>query len=74
MEIGADETFLLPTVVILSTGLEYIWETRKTRKATSNFMMRAELEAAVSIRRRSRIARIREAGDIMHNMVNNFFS
>ena len=73
MEIGADETFLLPTVVILATGLEYIWEIRKTTKNTSNFMMRAELEAAISIRRRSRLKRIWEAGNIMHNMVVNFF-
>ena len=72
LEIVADETFLLPTVAILATGLEYIWENRKIRKTTTLFMMRAELEAAVSIRRRSRLRRIREAGDIMFNMINNF--
>ena len=73
LEIVADETFLLPTVAILATGLEYIWENRKIRKTTTLFMMRAELEAAVSIRRRSRLRRIREAGDIMFIMINNFF-
>ena len=33
--------------------------------------MRSELEAAASIRRRSRAKKIREAGDIMMNMLDN---
>ena len=68
----ADEPFLLPCATILSTGLNFFWENRKVRKYTTLFMMRAELEAAVSVRRRSRLARIREAGDIMYNMLANF--
>ena len=28
--------------------------------------------AVVSVKRRSRLSRIREAGDIMHSMLNNF--
>ena len=72
MELSADETFLLPTVAILAIGLEFIWENRKVRKTTSLYQMRAELEAAVSIRRRSRSKHVREAGDIMSNMLNNF--
>jgi hypothetical protein len=73
LEFATDETFLLPTVATLSTGLEFIWENRKMRKTTTLFKMRAELEAAASIRRRSRLQCVREAGDIMHNMINNFF-
>ena len=73
MEIESDEVFTLATVSVLATGLLHIWENRKLRKNTTLYMMRAELEAAVSIRRRSRLKKVREAGDIMHNMLNNFF-
>ena len=73
LEIKTDETFTLPTVAILATGLLFIWENRKQRKQTTLFMMRAELEAAVSIRRRSRLRHVREAGEIMNNLLNNFF-
>lgn len=73
LEFTADETFLLPTVTILAIGLEFIWENRKLKKATTLFLMRAELESAVSIRRRSRLQHVREAGDIISNMLSNFF-
>ena len=72
MELLADEPFLLPCATIFATGLSFIWENRKVRKYTTLFMMRAELEAAVSVRRISRLFRIREAGDIMNNMLANF--
>ena len=68
----ADELFLLPCATIFATGLSFIWENRKVRKYTNLFMMRAELEAAVSVRRRSRLSRLREAGEIMNNMLANF--
>ena len=73
LEVESDEVFTLATVSVLATGLLYIWEKRKERKSTTLYMMRAELEAAVSIRRRSRLKKVREAGEIMHNMLNNFF-
>ena len=72
LDISADETFLLPTVSIISIGLEFIWEKLKQRKATPLYRMRAELEAAAFIRCRSRAKKIREAGDIMMNMLDNF--
>ena len=73
MEVQSDETFMLSTVSTLATGLLYIWENRKVRKATTLHMMRAQLEAAVSIKRRSRLKQLREAGQIMQNMLDNFF-
>jgi hypothetical protein len=36
--------------------------------------MRAELEAAISIKRKSRLRKVREAADIMENMVVNFLN
>ena len=62
---------MLASVAILVTGLRLIWDNRKLWKNTSLFLIRAELEAAVSLRRRSRLTRIREAGSIMHNMIEN---
>ena len=61
VELNTDEIFILPTVTILVTGLLFIWENRKQRKQTTLFMMRAELEAAVSIRTRSSLRLVREA-------------
>jgi hypothetical protein len=73
LELLGDDCFLLPSVVLLATGLQYIWENRRQKVATTLFLMRAELEAAVQLRRKSRNKRIRESASIMENMINNFF-
>ena len=44
----------LAACVMLSTGLKYIWETRVNKKVVTTFNMRAEIEARVSILRRTR--------------------
>ena len=74
LELNPDETFLLPTASLLSTGLNFIAENRKSRKSTSLFSIRSELEASVSLKKKSSSRRIREAGDIMKNMTENFFN
>ena len=74
LEVNVDESFLLPAISLLSTGLQLIWDNRRLRKQTTLYTMRAELESSISIKRRSRIARIREAADIMQNMVENFLN
>ena len=71
--VEADEVFLLPTVIILATGLTTIWSNRLLKKTTNLYSLRTELECAVSIRRRSRNRRIREAGEIMNNLITNFY-
>ena len=73
LELSAVDPFLFPSVAMLATGLELIWERRKLKKSTTNFQMRAELELSVSIRRKSRAKSIREAANIMDNMISNFF-
>ena len=73
IELTADDPFLLPSITILVIGLEFIWENRKLKKTTALHSMRAQLETAVSIRRRSRFRNNREAAKIMENMINNFF-
>ena len=72
LELTGDDPFMLASTGILATGLEFIWENRKVKKMTSLFNMRAELEMAVSIRRKSSVRTIRESANIMFNMINNF--
>ena len=71
--VDADEVFLLPTITVLATGLMTIWANRLLKRATNLYSMRTELECAVSIRRRSRNRKIREAGEIIHNLITNFY-
>ena len=73
LELSAVDPFLLPSVAILATGLEFIWERRKMKKSTTNSQIRAELEFGVSIRRKSRSRIIKESATIMDNMITNFF-
>ena len=73
LELTADDPFLMPTIAILTTGLEFIWENRKLKKPTALYTLRAELELAVSIRRKSSSRRVREAASIMINMILNCF-
>ena len=73
LQVKADEVFTLIMITMLTTRLEMIWANRQQKKVTIIFMMRAKLECAISIRRRSRNRIIREAGNIIENVVNNFF-
>ena len=73
LQVEADEVFLLATITILTTGLETIWSNRQLKKFTTPHMMGADLECAVSIKRRSENKTIREAEKIISNVINNFF-
>ena len=73
LNIGADDPFSLPTVILLAKGCGLVWSNRKLRKETSKYEMRAELEARVQLLRKCRSSRLREAGDIITNMIENFF-
>ena len=57
----------LATVCMLATGWKYIWEARVDKKQVTLFKMRAELEAIITILRKSRH---RLSGDIMLGMMN----
>ena len=73
LELVADDPFLLASTTILAVGLSFIWENRKMKKTTPLYLMRAELEKAISIRRRSRLRRVKETAEIMENILDNFF-
>ena len=56
LELGHDLSDVdeLASVCLLSTGLKYIWETRAEKKPIILYKMRAEIEAKISILRRTR--------------------
>ena len=51
---GKEEKEILAMTSMLSTGLTYIWECRVAKKQVQLFRMRAEIEAKISILRKTR--------------------
>ena len=49
-----NEVDVLPLLTIISTGLMYIWQARVEKKRPTQYKMRAEIEAEISILRKSR--------------------
>ena len=56
----------LATVCMLACGLKYIWDARVEKKQVRTFKMRAEIEARISILRRTRYSK---SGEIMLEMM-----
>ena len=67
-----DTIYELPTILVLSTGLNFIWQNRISKKSTALYQIRAELECLVSLLRRSRRRRLREASKMVNNSLSNF--
>ena len=69
LEVGDDlgDEDQLAVVSLLACGLKYIWETRSEKKTVSLHKMRAEIEAKVSILRKTRYYL---SGDKMLEMIN----
>ena len=51
-----DDTDRLGTLSLLSTGFQYIWQSRVEKKAVSAQKMRSDLEASISILRKTRFS------------------
>ena len=51
-----EETDQLATLTILATGLMYIWQARSDKKVVVQYKMRAEIEAVISILRKTRFS------------------
>ena len=51
-----DDKDSLATLSILSTGFQYIWQARADKKVVNQYRMRAEIEASISILRKTRFA------------------
>ena len=61
-----DEDDQLAVVCLLATGMKYIWETRAEKKTLVLYKMKAELEARISLLRRTRYWK---SGDRMLEMI-----
>ena len=68
----SDQIYELPTMLMLATGLFYIWQNRLRKKSTSPYQIRSEMESLVSLLRRTRSRVSREAGNIISNTNENF--
>ena len=73
LEVVGDDPFLLPTMILIATGLQLIWKNRQLKKITSSWSLKSELEAKISLLRRTSKKKLVEAGDILENMLTNFF-
>ena len=51
-----EETDQLATLNILATGLMYIWQARSDKKVVVQHKMRSEIEAVISILRKTRFS------------------
>ena len=60
-----DENVAVQTILI--TGLKYIWEARLAKKVVTKYRMRAEIEARVSILRRTRFS---NSANIVDELIN----
>ena len=65
--VGLQSEEELAAVCMLATGWMYIWEARVNKKQVTLFKMRAEVEAKISILRRTRH---KAAGEKMLEMLN----
>ena len=64
-DLDPDTELAIPCII--ATGLKYIWEARAKKKRVSVFGVRAELEALISLLRRSRY---RGAGERIFEVIN----
>ena len=60
----------LAALCTLTTGLKYIWEARLAKKVVMKYKMRAEIEARVTILRKSRFNAAARKIDEMIQMLN----
>ena len=51
---ASDNMYELPVMLVLCTGLNFIWENRINKKGTTAYQIRSELECMISLLRRSR--------------------
>ena len=72
LNIKTDALYELPTMLVLGTGLSLIWRNRVLKKRTTVHQTRAEVECLVSLIRKSRNRKLREAGNMIENSLNSF--
>ena len=72
LQLNTEALYELPTLLAVCTSLELIWRNRQLKKSTRLYDIRAELESQVLALRKARPKKLREAGKIIHNTLQNF--
>ena len=60
LQISTEVLYELPAMLLLCSGLEFIWRQRLEKKTTSVYDIRAELECLVCTLRKSRLKKLRD--------------
>ena len=68
----SDQLYEVPTILILATGLFYIWKNWLNKKRTSAYQIRSELENLVSLLRWTSSRVSREDGSIIMHTIEKF--
>ena len=61
-----------PVMLILATGMAFIWQNRQQKKATTPSQLRAEIECLSSLLISTKTRKLREAGAQIYNTLSNF--
>ena len=72
LQVNTEVLYELPTLLVVCTSFELIWRNRQMKKQTRLYDIRAELESQVLALRKARPKKLREAGNIIYNTLQNF--
>ena len=72
LQINTEVLYELPTLLAVCSSFELIWRNRQIKKSTRLYDIRAELESQVLALRKARPKKLREAGNIINNTLQNF--
>ena len=64
---SVEESDYLPSLVLIATGLSYMWKSRVDKKMVCQYKMRSEVEAKISILRKTRHS---ESANILLEIIN----
>ena len=72
LDVNCDAMYETMATLILTTGLQLIYNNRKDNKRTSVREVKAELESLSNLLGRARARRLREAASMVRNQIRNF--
>ena len=71
-QLHTEPLYELPITAALYSGLCLIWRNRHDKKGTTLYDIRADLECLIQALRKSRTRKLKEAGSIISNTLDNF--
>ena len=72
-QLHTEPLYELTTIAALYSGLGLIWRNRQNKKGTTLYDIRADLECLIHALRKSRTRKLKEAGSIISNNLDNFY-